>query len=196
MTSTLTPKTFTTFDEYLAYDDGTDNRYELRNGVLRQLPPESPENNAIATELFWQLAIAQIVPRSQIVLHTCEIQIPGTRPASRHPDLVILRSQHLLLMKRRLTVTLEMPPPQLVAEVVSPGKENQQRDYIIKRSDYAAVGIPEYWIIDPHAKKVTIMQLDRGAYIEVGVFREEETIVSPTFPDLSLTPRSLFYPQG
>lgn len=30
-----------TFEEFLAYDDGTDTRYELVNGVLVEMPTES-----------------------------------------------------------------------------------------------------------------------------------------------------------
>jgi len=40
--------TFLTFEEYLKYDDGTDNRYELVNGNLVKVPPESENNNWIA----------------------------------------------------------------------------------------------------------------------------------------------------
>ncbi len=35
---------FSNFEEYLSYNDGTDNRYELFNGELIELPPESGEN--------------------------------------------------------------------------------------------------------------------------------------------------------
>ena len=31
-----------TLEEYLAYDDGTENRYELEDGVLIRMPTESP----------------------------------------------------------------------------------------------------------------------------------------------------------
>ena len=36
-----------TFEEYLTYEDDTDNRYELIDGELITLPPESEPNNAI-----------------------------------------------------------------------------------------------------------------------------------------------------
>jgi hypothetical protein len=44
MASTLSTQTLLTFDDYLAYDDGTDSRYELVDGELIAMPPESPEN--------------------------------------------------------------------------------------------------------------------------------------------------------
>jgi Uma2 family endonuclease len=39
MTSTLPTKTLLTFEDYLAYDDGTDTRYELVDGELRSHAP-------------------------------------------------------------------------------------------------------------------------------------------------------------
>jgi Uma2 family endonuclease len=40
-----------TFADYLAYDDGTDRRYELTYGELIEVPPESDENVLIARTL-------------------------------------------------------------------------------------------------------------------------------------------------
>ncbi|BAY10229.1 hypothetical protein NIES2098_33950 [Calothrix sp. NIES-2098] len=36
-----------TLEEYLAYDDGTDAKYELVDGELVEMPPESDQNNLI-----------------------------------------------------------------------------------------------------------------------------------------------------
>lgn len=41
-----------TFEEYLAYDDGTDNRYELVDGALVQIPSEDRINSKIALFLL------------------------------------------------------------------------------------------------------------------------------------------------
>jgi hypothetical protein len=48
--------------------------------------------------------------------------------------------------------------------VVSPGKENEDRDYRYKRSEYAARGIAEYWIVDPEHDRVTVLVLANGLY--------------------------------
>ena len=69
-------------------------------------------------------------------------------------------------------------------EIVSP--ESIKRDYRYKRSEYAALEIPEYWIIDPQENKVTVLLLDEGLYEET-LFTGEEKIVSVTFSELSLT---------
>lgn len=189
MTQTVAPKTFATFEEYLAYDDGTDNRYELIDGELVPLPPESEFNDSTANYLFLVLAQAG-VPSWLVRPHTCQIQVPILQEgdsANRYPDLVVLDEVHLGLTQKSLTIKLDMPPPRMVAEVVSPQKENRERDYIHKRAQYAAVGIPEYWIIDPHQQKITVFRLEKEFYVEVGVFQGEDTIISPEFPDLNLT---------
>lgn len=48
-----------TFVDYLAYDDGTDRRYELTYGKLIEVPPESDENVLILRAL--DRALSEIV---------------------------------------------------------------------------------------------------------------------------------------
>ncbi|NEP11099.1 MAG: Uma2 family endonuclease [Symploca sp. SIO2C1] len=179
--------TFLSFKEYLEYDDGTDNYYELLNGELVPMPPESEPNSWIATWLRDELV--ELVNRRLVKTHDCELQVPGN-PQNRYPDLVVLRHEHLKLTRKRQTITLDMPPPQLIAEVVSPYRkhqdENYQRDYIDKRRQYQELGIPEYWIIDPQQQKVTVLLLIDGTY-QVTEFTGNQQIVSRTFPELKLT---------
>jgi Uma2 family endonuclease len=183
-----------TFEEYLSYEDSTDNRYELIDGELIALPPESPINDCIPNYLFLVFATNQLVLPALIRPHTCEVQVPvinPSYPANCYPDLVILREEHLMLATTRMTVTLEMPPPQLVVEVVSPGRVGRDRDYDRKRAQYSARGIPEYWIVDPQEQAVMVLQLEEGQYVEVGVFRDDEPLASPAFPQLSLTAKQI-----
>jgi len=86
----------------------------------------------------------------------------------------------------RSTITLDMPPPALVVEVVSPGKANEDRDYRYKRSEYAARGIAEYWIVDPQKGMITLLTLVDGLY-EESIFTGNTLIVSHIFPELNLT---------
>ena len=174
-----------TFEEYLTYDDGTDKRYELVNGELVFMPPESRLNERIVMWLLTQLLY--LVPFDRLSLRT-EIVVSGFRATTRIPDLMVLSEDLVGAMEgaTRSTVTLDLPPPILVVEVVSPGKENQERDYRYKRSEYAARGIAEYWIVDPIEQKVTVLELVKGLY-EEKEYRGSDGIVSPTFSSLQLT---------
>ena len=46
------------------------------------------------------------------------------------------------------------PVPDLIIEVLSPGKANVERDTVTKFDDYASHGVSEYWIIDPAKQTV------------------------------------------
>ena len=183
-----------TFEEYLVYDDGTENRYELVDGELIALPPESGKNIRIA---FWlAIQLANLIGFAR-VSNNCELQVPVLGPgyaANRYPDVVVLREEHIELTETRMTITLNMPPPVLVVVVVSPGKANRERDYSAKREQYAARGIPEYWIADPDDRVVLVLQLNAGHYQEVGQFRGKARVLSPGFPELTLTAEQILRP--
>ena len=184
---------FTSFEQYLDYDDGSDARHELINGELFELPPESPENDFFALNL--RDLLIKVVRRQLVRVHTCEMQVRVLEPkdpANRYPDLVILRPEHLEIMQRRLTIKLDMPPPQLVAEVISPGKKNRDRDLIRKRAQYAARGIPEYWLVEPENQTITVLRLEGEQYSEVGIFSGGDRIPSTEFENLELIVEEVF----
>ncbi|MEL6928669.1 MAG: Uma2 family endonuclease [Cyanobacteria bacterium J06600_6] len=197
---------FQSFEEYIAYDDGTDKLYELFNGELIEVPPESGINVQIAT--FLLIHFATLVGHRRVRGHGLELEVNG-EPRNRYPDLTILREEHIEQLAKRNTIRLTMPPPLLVVEVVSPGELQRNRDYVAKRSlldavvhggnpqDHAAsqyqnCSIPEYWIIDPNVKTVLVLKLLEGSYQEVGSFSGESLLKSPQFPELELTPAQIF----
>jgi len=151
------------------------------------MPPESEPNSWVAIWLRDELV--ELVNRRLVKTHDCELQVPGN-PQNRYPDLVVLRHEHLELTRKRQTITLDMPPPQLIVEVVSPYRnhkdENYQRDYIDKQQQYQELGIPEYWIIDPRQQKVTVLLLVDGTY-QATEFTGNQQIVSRIFRELKLT---------
>jgi Uma2 family endonuclease len=174
-----------TLEEYLVYDDGTDNRYELEDGKLVIMPPESDRNNLIALCLLAEFL--KLVPIQLIRHKDTEIVVTGNRTRVRMPDLMILTEELLAAIGGiRATITPDMPSPVLVVEVVSPGKVNEDRDYRFKRSEYAARGIIEYWIIDPEHSKVTVLLLVDGLYEET-IFEGNQVIISNTLTQFSLT---------
>lgn len=185
---------FSTFEEYLDWSDydSDRNQYELIDGELIELPPEAEPNTAIATFILVQFMNAGI-PLRLLKPYQCEIQVRVLRSGdaqNRYPDLTVLREEHLPLTRKRLTIKLDMPPPQLAIEVVSPSSE--ERDYERKRDQYANIGIPEYWIVDPIAQTVTVLELIQATYQVVSSFNGSQKIISPTLPNLQLTPEQIF----
>jgi Uma2 family endonuclease len=185
---TFTKARFTSFEDYLAAEpsDLPEGLCEYWDGELVPVMSEAFENGTIA--IFVQLALIAIGVSYKLIRPICEVEVSG-RPRSRIPDLTVTDEVHVTLLKKRSTITRRMPPPRLVVEVVSPGdekSENYRRDYQEKRDQYAAIGIPEYWIIDPEREWVMVGTLISNQY-EFATFRQNETIASPTFPSFNLT---------
>jgi Uma2 family endonuclease len=172
-----------TFEEFLIYDDGTDYLYELENGKLIAVPLESEINRRIASFLFAYF-LKSGISFVRLSMKT-EIVVSSTRMSVRIPDLVVLSEEGVVALEgaSRSIVLMDMPPPLLVIEVVSPGQE--KRDYRYKRSEYAARGIAEYWIVDPMQQKVTVLEWVEGLY-EEKVYTENEPILSPLLGNLEL----------
>ena len=180
---------FKSLDEYLKFDDGTDDRYELVDGVLVKMPTENPLNTRIAVFLitvFFQLGIPI---RRLGIKH--QIAVKSNSVTAREPDLMVHSegSINAIVGATQSLISLDMPAPSLVIEVVSPGdpgSENYDRDYIQKPQEYAARGIPEYWLIDPIRAVILIHLLSNGEY-QVKLFRGVEQIESRVFEALELT---------
>ncbi len=189
MTSTPVKPRFQSFAEYLTYDDGTNKLYELFNGELIEVPPESGQNVQITTFLLIQFAL--LLGYRRVRGHGLELEVRG-EPRNRYPDLTIIRQEHIEQLSQRNTIRLTMPPPLLIIEVVSPGELQRQRDYIAKRSQYQDCGIPEYWIIDPETQTVLVLELIEKTYSELGSFSGQEQVISPQFSQLNLTSAQIF----
>lgn len=180
MKSEVAEKLFT-FEDYLAYDDGTDNRYELVDGRLELMNPPTFRHLLIA-KFAEQIFDTEI---KRLGLPWVCFREAGIRTGwrkSRLSDLYIVPVEQVREFLDRSAVT-EIPPL-LALEVVSP--ESVSRDYRFKRSEYAALEIPEYWIVDPMKLKVTVLLWEEGLYEET-VFMGDKNIISRTFPELTLT---------
>lgn len=170
-------------EDFFAYTSDLDTLYELEDGELIEMPPESDLNQRITSFLFAYFLRQGIAP-DRLRTKT-EIAVMGVRTTVRVPDLLVLSEELAAALEgaTRATVTLDMPPPQLVVEVVSPGKKNIDRDYRYKRSQYEARGIVEYWIVDPIAQRVSVLTRIEGLY-EVALFEGDAAIASTLLAEL------------
>ena len=75
-------------------------------------------------------------------------------------------------------------------EVVSPS--NRGRDLLTERSLYARAGVREYWLVDPEARTIEILALDRDAFHLAVAASGDETPVSPLLGQLPITANELF----
>jgi Uma2 family endonuclease len=179
--NTLLADKLCSFEDYLQYDDGTDNRYELVKGRLEVMNPPTIRHLLIADFIRDSLK-AEINRKKLPWLCFKEAGVRTGLQKSRVTDIcVVLQEQALDLLDKSAVF---QTPPLLVVEVVSP--ESINRDYRYKRSEYAAAEIIEYWIVDPIQNQVSLLRLEEGFYEET-VLTANQPIVSQFFPELTLT---------
>lgn len=180
-----------TFEEYLAYDDGTDTHYELVDGELVEMPPASEENANLARFLY--SVLLRHFPFYRIGHKDIEIEVSGRRARCRLPDLIVHteESKAALMCTKRATITRDMPPPALIIEVVSPGSSNRTRGYRHKHTEYAARGIAEYWIVDPEERQITVCKWVDGAY-EDAIVRGRDRLQSDIVSSFALSADQVF----
>lgn len=170
--------------EYLALD--TNQRVEFNEGVLEFLPMPTIVHQLLSQFLF--LALQGHVSEynlGTVVFAAYRVRID--EKTHREPDV-------LFVPKSGKLQKFFTEDAALVMEVVSEGKENRDRDLLRKRSDYAAAGIPEYWIVDPETMTITVLSLPKGGgeYAVQGEFQPGQTASSVLLDGFSVDVAACF----
>ncbi len=86
--------------------------------------------------------------------------------------------------------------PELVVEVLSPGKTNEDRDRSAKLKLYSIQGVSEYWIVDRIAQRVEIYRREQAQLVLTATLLAQDTITSPLLPEFALKVARLFAGRG
>jgi Uma2 family endonuclease len=81
--------------------------------------------------------------------------------------------------------------PDLMFEMVSPGRVSHDRDYVVKRGEYERLGVREYVVVDRFTRRVTVFTLEPGGYVE-RTLTEADTYTSPLLPGLAVVLAEVF----
>jgi Uma2 family endonuclease len=153
---------YTILDLHELPEDG--KGYELEDGWLIEVAASSRHNWALRT-------VARIIERaatgagSQVVCDGGEWEI-STPAGVRKPDVFVVPRE-----TARAAIIEESPKLipgaelYLVAEVISPGSGSERTDRLRKVSEYASLGIPQYWIVEHTPRlSVQVLTLAAGTY--------------------------------
>jgi len=189
--TTKNAKPRVTFADYLTYFDGSDTKYELVDGELVAMSLGTSLHGE-AIDRTYQAINAEINRTAQPwIVRQGQIGVRCPRGIGldtvRIPDVVVMQQDNWqALQEREAVIDFDLSAPLLVIEVISPPTKNI--DYRAKRTEYAARDIPEYWIIDPLESKVSVLINSDGWY-DITEFFDSDRLISPTFPELQLTPQ-------
>lgn len=171
-----------TEDDYLSLPN---NRgVELADGFLEFLPAPTESHHLVVGYLYRAFHAFVATHELGLVLF---VGIPVRLWANtmRQPDVVFLHRDHA---QRRRSKYWE--GADLVVEVVSP--KGRKRDVDVKRAEYAQAGIPEYWIVDPEAREVQVLTLEKAEYRVHGVFGAGTEATSIVLAGFSVSVEALF----
>lgn len=153
MTAASDPALLSLEDWFALGEDESLRRAELCRGVLEVSPSPRRAHSGAILSIAEQLRSQ--VSRGHEVYHELDMIVEPRTPATvRQPDIVVIRAEAPEPLLARDVV--------LAIEVVSPG--SRRRDRVTKREEYAAAGIPNYWIVDLDGPSAEVLTLVDGRY--------------------------------
>ena len=178
----LPPQGEWTEEEYLVLTDHRNRLVEFTDGFLEVLPMPTDKHQSVLKFLF--LAFFGFVePRGRVQFAPLRLRI---RPGKyREPGLVLVTLATDPRRQNRFWIGAD-----LVLEVVS--AEKPERDLVEKRGDYAEGGVLEYWIVDPQAETISVLQLRGDVYEEAGAYRRGESATSVVLAGFSIPVAEVF----
>src|SRR5262245_2658946 len=180
-----------TEDEYLELEGvfGNHIRAELVDGRLEVLPVPTDPHQLIMVYLWkcLDLFIAVHAPGVALVSGTRVRLVLRRGVQFREPDVVYMSARNAARRRKEFWNGAD-----LVMEVVSGSSADRKRDWVEKAKEYAAAGIPEYWIIDPKKKVIRVLILRGKSYRRHGEFKPGEQATSVLLPGFAVAVSDVF----
>lgn len=150
-----------TADEFNRMPPAKGLRIELWEGNLDISAAMQIAWHGLVTEWIWRL----VEISGQIASNGIGVTL--TERTVRVPDVTRFRAGYQPELRRSQFHPADVD---LVVEIVSP--ESQTRDRVIKPEEYAAAGIPEFWLVEEHPEDeadalVNICQLSTTGHYEL-----------------------------
>jgi Uma2 family endonuclease len=187
MQSTTNPIRWTKAD-LVIFEGDRSRRYEIIDGeffVTRALDwkHQAVCGNTVTLLKLWsdQSGLGQAAINPGIVFSESDNVIPDVVWASHE------RLEQLLDEAGHLTAA-----PELIVEVLSPGKTNERRDREAKLKLYSVRGVLEYWIVNVQTQSVEVYQRENAVLKLVGTLYPQDELTSPILPGFSCLVSQLF----
>jgi|SRR5687767_1258115 len=172
-----------TVEQYLRLTEHSNRLFEFVNGSIEVLPMPTDEHQDISGFLY--TALREYMKRigGKVLYSPMPLQITGEK--FREPDLLLVLDAND--PRRQNTIWLGAD---MVIEIISPG--SRKLDTNVKRTEYAEIGIAEYWIVDPEKDTITVLWLEGDAYTQHGVFRRAGTATSVLLEGFAVSVSEVF----
>lgn len=145
-----------TYADYLGWPE--DVRYELIDGVAYLMAP-APDlaHQEVAGEIYFQLRNALEGSPCRALIAPVDVRLPKANETDERIDTVVQPDVLVVCDAAKLDRRGVRGAPDLVVEVLSPSTASH--DHVLKRRVYERAGVPEYWLVHPTDRMVTIYRL-------------------------------------
>lgn len=159
-----------------------------KNGVI-EVAGEVRQNADIAGELFsiFKAEIKRLNMGRKCYINSLSLEVELSDKEERIPDVMVIPSETFeLIGPDSRIITLDMPAPILVVEVVSPS--SIATDLRAKELEYLYRGVGEYVSIDWRNKIIIVRSRNEdGRSYNYNEFKSGNQVLLKSFPELSLT---------
>jgi Uma2 family endonuclease len=169
--------------EYLWLSEATSRLIEFTDGYIEVLPMPTEQHQTLSGLLY--VAFLRHFQGEDGIVVYAPLRLRLRSGKYREPDLMLLLRADDPRRQNRYWLGAN-----LVLEIVS--ADEPARDLVEKRRDYAEAAIPEYWIVNPLDRTITVLRLRDGVYAEHGVFGAGTSATSPLLPGFAIAVDDLF----
>jgi Uma2 family endonuclease len=172
-------------EEFAEADFDEPWRYEREDGRLIVMAPAGEGHSSVSEPWRDWLGAYRLDHREivEIVVSEAWVRVDGGN--DRIGDIAVYLVREVSTPKRPDRV------PQIIFEIVSPGKRSHKRDYTRKKTEYYRLGVIEYVIIDRFQEIVTVLSFHPEGYQE-RILTIADHYESPLLPGLSIPLSDVF----
>ena len=176
-----------TYADYLKWQFS--DRVELIKGFIKKMSPAPNRNHqSIAKNITFKFLVFFESKPCNMFFAPFDVRLPIKSAKKEHtvvqPDLCVICDES------KLDEQGCNGAPDLIVEILSPN--NSKHDVDTKFKLYEESGVKEYWMVEPFQKMVLVYTLQNDRYIGLKPVSEDETIVSPLFPDMKIEVATVF----
>src|SRR5262245_5741923 len=165
-----------TYSDYVGFpEDG--KRHEIIDGDHYVTPSAETYHQSVSGRAYVQL-FHQVEETDKGWVLSAPMDVLLSLVDIVQPDIVVV----LKGGRARVTKKNIEGPPDLLVEILSPS--TSERDQGLKKSLYERAGVPEYWVIDPKARRLEQYVLEDGRYTLLGT--HERTFECRTIPGVRI----------
>jgi len=168
------------YEQFLNWAD-EDTLAEWVNGNIIMTSPASYRHQELGSYLNEIVRIfVRVNDLGRVIQPPFQMHLPGI--SGREPDLIFVRKERLGILRNSYT----QGPADLAVEIVSP--ESVSRDHTDKFGEYAAGGVPEYWLLDATTNTAIFYRLNQEGQYQIVPLDEQGRYYSQAITGFWLKP--------